>query len=109
MKIDFSKIDENKFVNFNGGNGSVDLKKTEYKGVTVIKGRVKKGCSVGLHAHTIDSETIYILSGTAKSICDGEMEILRSGDVSICPKGYSHCLINDYDEELVFFAVIPKQ
>ncbi len=77
-------------------------------GETVLMGRLAPGASVGLHAHRTDSETVCVLSGTGKAICDGELERLVPGSVHYCPKGCSHSLINDGEEELRFFAVVPK-
>ena len=31
------------------------------------------------------------------------------GDCHYCPKGHTHSLINNSDEDLVFFAVVPVQ
>jgi len=109
MRVDFNEIKEETINNFNGGKGCIILKRTTKKNVMIAKARLTPGSSVGMHKHMMDSETIYILSGKGKTICDGETEMLKSGSVTFCPVGCSHCLINDGDEDLVFFAVIPKQ
>ena len=108
MRVDFNDIKEDVVNNFKGGKGSIALKMTTKKDVTFISARLAPGSSVGMHKHLTDSETIYVISGKGKTICDGETEVLKAGSVTFCPVGYSHCLINDGDEELVFFAVVPK-
>lgn len=109
MRVDFDQIKEEVINNFNGGKGHITLKRTTKKDVTVISARLAPNSTVGMHKHMVDSETIYVISGKGKTICDGETEILKAGSVSICPVGCSHCLINDGEEDLVFFAVVPKQ
>ena len=108
MRIDFNDIKEEVVNNFKGGKGSIVLKMLTKKDVTFIYARLTPRSSVGMHKHLTDSETIYVVSGKGKTVCDGETEILKAGSVTFCPVGYSHCLINDGDEELVFFAVVPK-
>ena len=108
MRVDFNDIKEQEVNNFKDGKGSILLKMATKKDVTFISARLKPNSSVGMHKHLTDSETIYVISGHGKTICDGETEILKPGSVTFCPVGYSHCLINDGDEDLVFFAVVPK-
>lgn len=109
MKIDFSKINGETVPYFKGGKGKIELRIAEAKGgIKTIRAKLYPHSSVGLHAHTDDSETIYLLSGSAKAVCDGEIEYLSAGDATVCPKGYSHTLINDGDGFVEFFAVLPK-
>ena len=108
MKIDFEKTEEKCVPHFNGGEKEIFLKMISVPGETVLMGRLAPGASVGLHAHRTDSETVCVLSGTGKAICDGELERLVPGSVHYCPKGCSHSQINDGEEELRFFAVVPK-
>ncbi len=109
MKIDFSGIAERETPEFKGGKKSVYLKTIEKNDVKFIMARVPKGASVGMHKHLFDSETIYVLSGRGKAMCDGSTEMLEAGSIHFCPREYSHTVTNEYDEDLVFFAVVPKQ
>ena len=109
MRIDFSSEKEQVIEGFKGGKGSIALKMITKNDTTFISARLKPNSSVGMHKHMTDSETIYVLSGKGKAICDGETEVVKAGSVTFCPVGYSHCLINDGDEDLVFFAVVPKK
>ena len=61
--------------------------------------------------------------GTVKVICitllcahDGSKEGSQSSVVSkgkpnvhYCPKGHKHTMVNDHEEDLVYFAVVPEQ
>ena len=108
MRVDFNDIKEQVIEGFKGGKGSITLKMTTKNDVTFIRAKLHPNSSVGMHKHMADSETIYVLSGKGKTICDGETEVLKAGSVTFCPVGCSHCLINDGDEDLEFFAVVPK-
>ena len=109
MKVDFSLIKGEEMLGFKGGKGKVNLRIVEGKGgIKVIRATLYPHSSVGMHRHDDDSETIFIVSGSAKSVCDSEIEYLSAGDCTICPRGCSHTMINDGDEPAEFFAVLPK-
>ncbi len=74
-----------------------------------MRGRLVPGASIGLHTHETSSEIIYILQGSGKVLYDGEYEPVRTGTCHYCPKGHAHSLINDGNEDLTFFAVVPAQ
>ena len=109
MVIDFEKIPHQTIEHMKGGELSVDACIFDAPEIRIIKGRLIPGSSIGLHRHEPNSETIYILEGHGKAICDGEVEPLKPGSCSYCKKGHEHTLINDSDEDLVFFGVIPIQ
>lgn len=73
----------------------------------ILKGSLSPGSTVGLHRHENSMEVIFILSGTGKAVCDDTEETLAPGDCHYCPNGSKHCLMNDGDTDLVFYAVIP--
>ena len=108
MRVDFNSVREEVINGFKGGKGSIALKMLNKKDVTFISAKLAPGSSVGMHKHLTDSETIYILSGKGKTICDGETEMLTAGSITFCPVGCTHCLINDGDEDLVFLGIVPK-
>lgn len=109
MIIDLKEVKEVEYPSFKGGKGSVFLKILSKNDVKFLQGRVPVGASVGLHRHMTDSETILVLSGKGKAICDGETEIVGAGSCSFCPRGSAHTLINDGVEDLIFYAVVPEQ
>ena len=45
----------------------------------------------------------------AKIVYDGKEERAKEGDTHYCPKGHSHTLINDSNENIEIFAVVPMQ
>lgn len=107
MKIDFNSIEEKRNPGFKGGEGTAVLKIYTDSTIKVIKGYLEKDSSIGMHTHDDSSETVYILSGSGKMIYDGEEEVLTAGDVSYCPKGHTHSLVNTGEEPLWFLGVVP--
>ena len=71
-------------------------------------GTLEPGASIGLHTHETNSEIIYILRGKGKVLFEGEYELVSAGLCHYCPQGCSHSLINDSDDNLTFFAVVPE-
>ena len=109
MTIDFSKIPEQVVPNFKGGEKELQKRAFSDDMVTVMLDRLAPGASIGVHTHVDNCEVMYILSGTATySTPDGE-EIVPAGQSHYCPKGGTHGMKNNGPDELVFFAVVPKQ
>ena len=67
------------------------------------------GASIGLHTHETSSEIINFVKGAGKMRYDGAFEKIHSGLFRNCPKGHAHSMVNDGDEELIFFAAVPEQ
>ena len=109
MKLDFLTIEESVLPNFRGGEKEFNAKMF-FDGINrIMKGRLVSGASIGTHQHDTSCEVIYILSGTASVICDGEEETLTAGQCHYCPKGSTHTMKNNGTEDLLFFAVVPQQ
>ncbi len=109
MKIQWNAVEEKCLPAFNGGEGEFYARMRMDELGKILKGRLKKGCSIGLHTHVSSSETIFILSGEGIAVCDGETERLQTGDCHYCPKGSAHTLRNEKEEDLIFYAVVPNQ
>ena len=109
MIIKFDDIEKKELKNFYGGEGALVANMFVDDRNKILRGKLEKGCSIGLHRHEPTSEIIFILSGKGKSICDGREELLFAGDCHYCPKGSEHCLINVGEEPLCFYAVVPMQ
>lgn len=109
MKIEFEKMDEAFLPEFKGGVGRLCTKMITDENGKIMRGRLEPGCTIGLHTHDTSSEMIYIISGTANYICDGEEEVVTAGNAHYCPKGHSHTMINKGTEDIIFFAVVPEQ
>lgn len=75
----------------------------------IIRACLEPGAGIGEHTHEGNSEIIYILSGKATFTCNGKTEIVLPGQVHYCEKGSTHSLINNEEEDLHFFAVVPNQ
>ena len=107
--IKFENIAESKIENFNGGDGVFRAHIFNDQKNKILKGRLDKGCSIGLHCHETSSEIIYILEGEGEVLYDGATERLIAGDCHYCEKGKEHSLRCAGEEPLIFFAVVPQQ
>ena len=109
MKIQFENLPEKRLESFWGGEGALCAKMHVDEHNKILRGVLAPGHSIGYHEHDTSSEIIYIISGKGKTVTDGVEESVTVGDCHYCEKGQHHRLINDGDEDLVFFAVIPQQ
>lgn len=109
MLIDFQAIPETVIPHMRGGEKEFAARMYTDELGKIMRGKLIPGATIGLHTHETGSEIIYILEGTGKVLYDGVCEKLSVGSCHYCPKGHAHSLINDSEEDLVFFAVIPEQ
>ena len=109
MKILFDTLSETVLEQFMGGEKEFRAHMHIDQNGKILRGRLVPGASIGMHTHDTSSEVIYYLSGCGKVICDGEEEVVKAGDCHYCPKGSAHTMINDGEDDLVFFAVVPLQ
>lgn len=109
MKIEFDKIPLKVIPNFNGGEKEFETRMYIDDMNKIFKGKLKPGCSIGLHTHNTSSEIIYVLSGKGKLVNLDVTERVGPGDCHYCKKGESHTFINDGDEDIEFFAVVCNQ
>ena len=109
MKIQFDQLPEKRLENFWGGEGALCAKMYVDEQTKILRGVLAPGHSIGYHIHDTSSEIIFFLSGSGKTVTDGAEEAVAAGECHYCPKGHEHRLINDGDEDLVFFAVVPQQ
>ncbi len=75
------------------------------KGRVFAHTTVYPGSALGYHVHTNESETYYILSGTAKFSDNGEEKLLYPGDVAYTAPGEGHS-IEAIDEPVEMIALI---
>ncbi len=108
MIIDFRNIEEKVIENFRGSEKSLRLRAYADEDNKIMMGRLEPGASVGLHTHEGNSEIVYVLSGSGKAVYKDETMKLEAGMCHYCPKGCGHMVINDGDEDMVFFAVVPE-
>lgn len=107
--INFDDIEVVELPEFNGGTGVTKGRMIIDNNVKIMKAELEKGSSIGEHTHTTSSEIIYIISGVTKCILDGKEEIVKAGECHYCPKGSTHSVINENDDTLVMFCVVPNQ
>ena len=109
MKIMFDQMNDTVLEHFNGGEGQFVAKMFNDGKCKILRGLLKPGCSIGMHTHVTSSEVIYVLSGEGRMYMGDEVETLTAGDCHYCPLGQSHSFVNESQEDLVFFAVVPEQ
>jgi quercetin dioxygenase-like cupin family protein len=95
-----------------GGAGSVEILNVVSKDVLPSKTRLfglvtlEKGCAIGKHEHTGESEIFYVLSGQGVLDDNGTVRTVKQGDSHICRSGEYHAITNEQDEPLKFIAAI---
>ncbi len=109
MIIDFKKIKSETIKQMRGGEKEVIANMYTDENNRIMYGKLEPGASIGRHTHDSGSEILYVLSGNGKMLYDDTVEKLEPGLCHYCPKGHSHSLVNDSDDDLLFFAVIPQQ
>ena len=109
MIFDYSTMEETALEHFKGGENTVYARMFFDGKNRVMLGRLPLGATIGLHTHETSSETVYVVSGTAKFLMDGAEEVVQAGQAHHCPKGHTHMLMNGGAEQVVFFAVVPEQ
>lgn len=109
MNINFNEIEETILPNFRGGEKEFAVRTFQDSANKILYAKLIPGASIGLHVHETNSEIIYILSGAGKMLTDGVSEPLSAGICNYCPKGHAHSMINDSEEDLMFFAVVAEQ
>ena len=104
-EIDFSHLE-----NFKGGEKHLEAQ-MYFDGTNRIltRARLIPGASIGMHTHDDSCEVIFILEGSGCLLEEGVKKAVQAGDCLYCPKGGSHSLINDSEEDLLFCAVVPRQ
>ena len=109
MTTDYSSLEWKANPGFKGGEG-IFYNKMFTDGVNkMMHGKLEPGSSIGYHKHEGSCEMIFILEGTGKFLYDDTEEEVKPGMVHYCPEGHSHSLINNGSEDLIFYAVVPKQ
>lgn len=109
MIINFRDMEETILTEFYGGNKELRAYMHNDGLNKIMRAKLVPGASIGLHTHEAGSEIIYVLEGKGKVLYDGNYEDVKAGTCHYCPKGHSHSLINDSEEDLIFFAVVPVQ
>jgi len=68
--------------------------------------RIPAGASLGVHKHTGNNETYYILQGTANYTDNDKVYPVKAGDTTFCAEGNTHGIENTGNDDLIFIALI---
>ena len=117
MILDFNKMEVTVLPNFKGGEKEFAANMFFDGTNRIFKGNLAPGASIGFHKHEGSCEMIFVLSGKGTLVEQSEDEAserqtheVLAGDCLYCPEGHSHSLVNSsVDEDLVFYAAVPKQ
>ena len=109
MLIDIFNMAPKAIAGFKGGEGEALVRMHQDEMGKVAQITLPVGASIGYHTHDTSSEIMYFLSGKGTVTVNGTPETVTAGACHYCKKGSSHGLVNDGDEDLVFFAVVPAQ
>lgn len=109
MIFDYNSIEVQTIKNFKGGEKEISAQMFLDEYGRIMKATLKSGASIGYHKHEDNGEIVYALSGNAKVLYNDGEEALLQGQCHYCPKGNSHSIINNSDEDFVMFCVVPNQ
>ena len=70
---------------------------------------LKPGCEIGYHEHHGETETYYVLSGSATYIDNDKEYEIKAGDVTFCKDGDGHGIKNHGTEPIIFIALVLKK
>ncbi len=107
--IDFTHVPETPLPSFKGGEGVFFARMAGDGDCKILFGRLPAGATIGLHTHEDSAEIIFFLSGTGRMLLDGGEEAIAAGLFHYCPKGSAHSMLNEGEEDITFYAVVPRQ
>lgn len=84
----------------------INAKNIQGKVRMYAKVELEIGAEVSYHTHTGESESFYILNGTAEYNDNGQIMTLRAGDYTNTTSGQSHGIKNIGCDILEFMALI---
>ena len=109
MIIDFNTMQPTVMENFKGGEKHLEAK-MYWDGTTrIMQAKLIPGASIGIHTHEGNCEILFITKGCGTIIDDGVASPICAGQCTYCPVGHTHSLVNTSDEDLEFYAAVPKQ
>ena len=109
MLINFNEMPERTAPGMNNGIGEMTARMYMGNGGKIIPCRIHAGGSIGNHKHETSDDINYVLSGTGKAICDGELEILTPECCHICKKGSQHSIINTGQDDLCLLTIVVER
>ncbi len=109
MIIDFDELTPAVAERFKGGEGAALIYKFEDENNRIMRITLAAGSSIGYHVHEGSSEILYVLQGRGTAIDENGRSVLAHGVCHYCPEGKGHSIVNDGEEDLTFFAVVPTK
>lgn len=109
MVIHFNEQELERFDHFKGGEKYINAKMYFDGKNRILYGELPVGGTIGEHKHETNSEIVYVLEGQGLFIIDGKEEKIHAGECHYCPQGHTHTFINNSDDVIKIFAVIPEQ
>lgn len=108
MIIDFKNIEDKAFEGFRGGYGRLIMRSFADDDCKIMRHILKPGAALGLHTHDDNCEIIVVQKGEATVHCDGKTELLTEGQVHYCPRGHSHYIENQTNDDIQYLAIIVE-
>ena len=110
MVYDYRELKAKKVEHMKDGEGHVFSKRVDPKDGMggIIINTIPPGCSIGFHQHTDNFEVCYIISGKAYEVTEEGKTLVEAGMVTYCPFEGKHSLVNEFDEDFMFFGVLPN-
>jgi len=106
MRIVFDEMENIAVEKFKGGEGVMESRMFFDGKARILYARLKPHSTIGLHAHETNCEIMFFISGRGKALCDGVEEPVGPGICHYCPQGSNHVLINEGEDDLVFYAAV---
>ena len=77
-----------------------------FKKANITLSTLKKGAGSSDEVHEYSDQVFYILQGQMKVFADGELlQTVSQGDAILVEAGDKHAVINELDEECIYYAV----
>lgn len=98
--------------NVRGGNGALEMmhlfEQEDLNGMSKMIARftIKKGQSIGKHAHVEDGELYIIFAGEGVVDDNGARRTVMPGDAIWTAGGEFHSITNEKDEPLLIYAIV---
>ena len=109
MTIDFNTMQPTVMENFKGGEKHLEAK-MYWDGTTrIMQAKLIPGASIGIHTHEGNCEILFVTKGSGTIIDDGVASPISAGQCTYCPVGHTHSLVNTGNEDLEFYAAVPRQ
>lgn len=95
-----------------GGKGTIQIERLMNEGQLGDKAKmyakvtIDPHSSIGVHEHSEDTESYYILSGCGIYTDNDQTYPIKAGDLLFCDVNHCHGLENPTDEPLIFMALI---